>query len=446
MLGGMPSPRDLRRTDVDGQVIISVGSAVLFSYDCEDAGLRNLAAVTLPEMGFTARLVANVLGITEVYVSMLRARVRAEGSGGLMHRRGRPPALGARDRGRARAWRAGGVTDAAIGKRLGIHGATVARALVGVDRPDSDPVAQAATLPVPAAAGPDTETTGDRAGAEPTTQELDPAAPPAGSAAIRTGSYPCRYAGAMLLYPYLDLVGAEGIFATCTGGPARRYGDQHVLTTATLGFALGAGTVEATKHLRRAEEGAAVGLVLTPQLGTLRGRLSALADSCDPLRLQRAFAAGMLAADPAADAVYFVDDHFVPYAGAQPVAKGWNTKRRHAQPGRDDTLVVDARGRAVVFGSGEPTSLASNLPAVLAQLRQVLGPDAPILLGFDRGGAYPSAFSTCRDAGAHWVSYRRAPLVATTATPAQASITRGGEQAVVMLADENVQIKDYGGH
>ena len=143
-----------------------------------------------------------------------------------------------------------------------------------------------------------------------------------------------------MLFPYLDLVGAQGIFATCTGGPARRYGDQHVLTTATLGFALGAGTVEAAKHLRRAEAGVAVGLAATPELGTLRSRLSALADGSDPLGLQRAFAAGMLAAGPAADTVYFVDDHFVPYAGARPVAKGWNTKRRHAQPGRDDTLVV----------------------------------------------------------------------------------------------------------
>ena len=439
MLGGMPVPRDLHRDDVDGQVIITVGSTVLFSYDGADAGLRNLAAVTLPEMGFTARLVAHVLGITEVYVSMLRARARTQGSAGLMHQRGRPPALGARDLGQARTWRSGGVTDTAIGKRLGVHGSTVARALVGVDRPGSDPVAQAATLPHPAAgAEPATQEQ------EPTTQEPDPPASPDGSAAIGTGSYRCRYAGAMLLYPYLHLVGAQGIFATLTGGPARRYGDQHVLTTAVLGFALGAGTVEATKHLRRADAGHAVGLGATPTLGTLRGRLSALAEATDPLALQRAFAAGMLAADPAAEAVYFVDDHFVPYAGAQPVAKGWNTKRRHAQPGRDDTLVVDARGRAVVFGSGEPTSLASNLPGVLAQLRQVLGADAPILLGFDRGGSYPSAFTTCREAGAHWVSYRRAPLVATTATPAAATITRSGAQVEVMLADEMVQIKSYG--
>ena len=83
------------------------------------------------------------------------------------------------------------------------------------------------------------------------------------------------------------------------------------------------------------------------------------------MRLQRAFAAGLLKADPAADPVYFVDDHFVAYSGARPVAKGWNTKRRHAQPGRDDTLIVDARSRAVVFGSGEHPGLVSTLPGVL---------------------------------------------------------------------------------
>ena len=71
-------------------------------------------------------------------------------------------------------------------------------------------------------------------------------------------------------------------------------------------------------------------------------------------------------------------------------------------------------------------------------------PRAPILLGFDRGGSYPAAFTTCREAGAHWVSYRRAPLVATTATPTQATITRGGAAAQVMLADENVDINGYG--
>jgi len=248
----------------------------------------------------------------------------------------------------------------------------------------------------------------------------------------------------MLLHGYLDRVGAEAVFATVAGAPARRYDDLAVLTCATIGFALGIHTVEGSKHLRRAEAGAVAGLAMVPELATLRSRLSALADRCDPLALQRAFAAGMLTADPAADPVYFVDDHFVPYSGAKPVGKGWNTKRRHAQPGRDDTLLVDARGRAVVFGSGEPSGLSSTLPGVLAQLRQVLGPDAPVLLGFDRGGAYPSAFTACRAAGADWVTYRRAPLVEATATPRRSWTVRDGKRISVTLADETVQLKGYG--
>jgi hypothetical protein len=152
----------------------------------------------------------------------------------------------------------------------------------------------------------------------------------------------------------------------------------------------------------------------------------------------------MIAFDPASHPVYFVDDHFVAYSGAAPVAKGWNTRRRHAEAGRDDTLVVDARGRAVVFSSAEPTGLSSNLPGVLAQLREVIGPDAPILLGFDRGGAYPVAFRACADAGAHWVTYRRAPLVDATVAPKRSWTLRDGRRINVMLADELVEINGYG--
>jgi hypothetical protein len=97
-----------------------------------------------------------------------------------------------------------------------------------------------------------------------------------------------------------------------------------------------------------------------------------------------------------------------------------------------------------VFGSGEPSGLVSTLPAVLTQLREVLGPDPAILLGFDRGGAYPSAFRACRDAGADWVTYRRAPLVKATVTPRRSWTVRDGKRISVMLADEIVELKGYG--
>src|SRR5664279_4890456 len=437
---GMPEPVVLRLATSDGQVLVTWGHALVYRFEVQDIGMRNLAIVALTDAGRRVDEVAQVFDLTATYVSMLRGRARLKGSAGLVRRRGRPPKLSEHQVAQARMWAGLGWTQQAISQRLGCARSVISDLLARVGPVPVQESLHATCNAEPTVAEPDeTQTTEVE-----TETGSDPVVAPVGSARIKTGTYWCRYAGAMLLYPYLDLVGTQGIFATLTGAPARRYCDVSVLTTATLGFALGAGTVEGTKHLRRADAGAAVGLTATPELATLRARLSALADGSDPLQLQRAFAAGMLTADPAPDAVYFVDDHFVPYAGARPVAKGWNTKHRHAQPGRDDTLEVDARGRAVLFGSGEPTSLASNLPGVLAQLRQVLGPGAPILLGFDRGGSYPSAFTTCRDAGAHWVSYRRAPLVASTATPTRATITRGSEQVQVMLADEIVQIKDYG--
>ena len=81
-----------------------------------------------------------------------------------------------------------------------------------------------------------------------------------------------------------------------------------------------------------------------------------------------------------------------------------------------------------MFGSGEPTGLSTTLPAVLTQLRALIGPDAPVLLGFDRGGAYPVTFTACRDAGADWVTYRRAPLADTTATPRRSWTVRDGKR------------------
>src|SRR5258707_143298 len=157
-------------------------------------------------------------------------------------------------------------------------------------------------------------------------------------------------------------------------------------------------------------------------------------------------AAAMLAADAPGLHVYYVDDHFVPYEGAKPVAKGWNTKRRHAQPGRADTMVADYHGRAVAFATGDPSGLAATLPPVLAQLRQVTGAEAKILLGFDRGGSYPVAFRAIRDARADWVTWRRGPLAPVTAAPRRHWAARGdGKPAeVLLLADETVEIKDYG--
>jgi hypothetical protein len=428
----MPGLVALCRCTADGQTVVSYGQRLVFRYDEDDTGMRNLAVVALTDAGAPGREVAGLFGLSPEYVSRLRAQARRWGAAGLVRRRGRPPKLSERQVANARRWIGEGLTQTEVAARC-----KVARSVI------SELVARRGPLPVQEVldpAGDEHPTTTEPVMTEPVMTE--PVA--GGSARLVAGVYPSRYAGAALLYSYFDLVDAAGIFATVTGGPARRYDDLAVLASATVGFALGIDTVEGAKHLRRGDAGAVVGITAIPQLRTLRERLAGLADGSDPLALQRAFAKSMLAADPATSPVYYVDDHFVAYTGARPVAKGYNTKRRLAEPGRADTLVIDHRGRAVCFASDEPSGLTRSLPGMLTQLREVVGPDAPILLGFDRGGSYPSAFAACQAAGVDWVTYRRGKLEATTAPARECSYVRDGQPISVILADDTVEIPGYG--
>jgi hypothetical protein len=217
-----------------------------------------------------------------------------------------------------------------------------------------------------------------------------------------------------------------------------------LLTAVSMCFALGAATTEQLKHLAAAEAGPLAGLGALPGLRALRPELARIADRTDPVALQRMFASAMLAADPVASGVYYVDDHFVPYTGAKPVAKGWNNKRGKAERGHADTHVTAHDGRAVCFVTGEPSGLSVTLPKALAELKKAAGPGAAIMVGFDRGGAYPQVFTHCRDQDVHWVTYRRAPLAVPARLPVITTVTYGGRTRQLAWAEEEVQLKDYG--
>ena len=457
ILEGMPDPSLLHRADRDGTTWILAGSVVLACYPSGDAGARNVAVAVCRQLGFGGRAVAAVTGLTENYVATLHNRALREGTAGLVRAPGRPRKLAAGAWEKAARWRAGGASDSEIARRLGVAQSTVFRRLgpaaVREQLPESGP----AGGPEPQAGGPEAGPAAPGPGepAAPGPQASEPAAPEPSSrpaaepgSAAGTEAAPSRYAGAMLTHAYYDRIGAEAILAAALPpGLARpRYDDLALLAATSPAFALGASSAEGTKHLIPDQAGILAGIGRLPGLRTLRPRLSAIADHCDPLALQRQLGAAMLAADPPGLHVYYVDDHFVPYEGAKPVPKGWNTKRRHAQPGRAGTMVTDYRGRAVAFASGEPSGLSATLPGVLAQLRQVLGEHAKIMLGFDRGGSYPVAFRAVREQHANWVTWRRAPLAPVAAAPRRfwAARSDGRPAEVLHLADETVTIKDYG--
>ena len=248
-----------------------------------------------------------------------------------------------------------------------------------------------------------------------------------------------RYAGAMLLHAYPGRAGE--ILPDAADGEAR---DVALLSAVSMCFALGAATAEQVKHLVPAEAGPLAGLAALPSLRSLRPRLAAVADAADPLALQAAFAAAMLAASPETSGVYYVDDHFVLYAGAKPVGKGWNNKRGRAERGRVDTHMTTADGRAVCFVTGEPSGLSVTLPKALAELARAVPPRTPIMLGFDRGGACPAVFAALpgQQRALGDLPARPAGHPGHAAGPDRHHRER--QTRTIAWAEETVQLKDYG--
>jgi len=260
---------------------------------------------------------------------------------------------------------------------------------------------------------------------------------------IGSGLVQSAYAGAMLLHGFFERAGASEVLAGLPSLSARRYDAPGLIGAASFGFALGSSSAEGTKHLLSADAGALIGRERFPHLRTLRPRLSALSEGVDPLVLQARLAKAMLEADETPPEVFFVDDHFVAYAGRARVQKGWNTRRRHAEAGRDDTFVVDHTWRAICFSSGPPSGLSKTMLDPLDQLRAIVG-DRKVMIGFDRVGSYPKVFAELKARGFHFVTYRRAPLLEPAVAPRRTWTLIEGQRRYLSVADETVVMDGVG--
>ena len=445
----MPQPIELRRQAVGDEVVVSYGGAVLAVYERGDRGMRNLAIVALTRAGVSGVEVAALFGVRPEHVSRLRRQAEAGGSAALVPPMGRPRKLGAAGLKRACALADEGRSGTEIAAELGVSAATISRLLARRPRNEPQRLDLGVRIDASETADADDNEEEEEEEGDPSAETVNANTEQGGEEEgtvvprIGDGERGSAYAGAMLLHAFLDRVGAGAVLGALPSGPARRYDATALVLSATFGFALGASSAEGTKHLLGADAGALVGLASFPHLRTLRPRLGALADAVDPLGVQVALAKAMLDADDASPAVFFVDDHFVAYTGQAPVAKGWNTRRRHAEPGRDDTVIVDDRWRAVCFASGPPSGLSTTMWGPLDQLRAVCG-DRPAMIGFDRGGAYPKVFAELARRGFDWVTYRRAPLATPTVKPKRSWVELDGRRHHLVVADETVTLDGVG--
>ena len=437
----MPAPLELRLEVVGENVVVSYGGRALAVYERGDQGMRNLAIVSLTQAGVKCVEVGRVFGMRPEHVSRLRGQVAEQGSGALVRPMGRPRKL---DRGAvARAYEMSdrGAAGSEIARRVGVSEATISRVLAR--RPAGEVQRLAVSEASEAQATEPEVSVTDVADTAETIVADEGVVSESGVVGVLDGGGSSVYAGAMLLHPFLERVGAGEVLSVLDSGPSRSYDTTAVVLAAMFAFALGSSSLEGSKHLQLADAGLLVGLERFPHLRTLRARLGALADSVDPLGVQVAFAKAMLDADRDPPEVLFVDEHFVAYSGARPVSKGWNTRRRHAEPGRHETVIVDDRWRAICFASGPPQGLTTGMLGPLDQLQQICG-ERPLMIGFDRGGAYPKAFTALRDRGMDWVTYRRAPLAAVTVEPRSSWVRIDGRRHYLRVADEQVELDGYG--
>jgi len=392
--GLFPPPKHfLTVTRVDDQQVVHVGSLPIQVYGSGEVWVKRQTMVGLAEGGaFKVGTIASAFGVSRQYLSALRTRYREEGAhaldGGRRGPKG-PSKVTPRLSRQMRNLRQQGLSLREIAGRVSrgkrkISYDTVRRVLAG--GPEQPPLPEV----------------GETLELEKEVIESPPMEPTVAS----------RYAGAMLLYVGLAVLGLWEAFQELrvSLGRAARYDLNRVVAVVALGFALRLGSMERFKTALQRDFGALIGTPSVPTVRTLRQRIGELAESLDGVALNRIMFRNYIRAEPIWEGVYYLDGHFCPYTGEEPVAKGWDAKRRLARPGQTDLYVHDVTGRALFFMNCPANNhLSRKIPELLEEIRRVAR-EQSILLIFDRGGFSSRLFSYLDQQGVGYITFLKGRL------------------------------------
>jgi hypothetical protein len=81
-------------------------------------------------------------------------------------------------------------------------------------------------------------------------------------------------------------------------------------------------SIEDFTNVRRKDLGVLIGEETGPTVVSLRGKITALAESVDPVAVSRELFRRYLAIEPAWEGLYYIDGHFCPYYGKEPTPRG----------------------------------------------------------------------------------------------------------------------------
>lgn len=142
--------------------------------------------------------------------------------------------------------------------------------------------------------------------------------------------------------------------------------------------------------------------------------------------------------------VAYVDNHLRKYTGKHVIRKGWKMQEKRVVPGVTDYYVHDSSGRPLLrMDSPEHAPLVDVLRPIAGFLRSQIGAETPILLVFDRAGAFPEEMSALRNEGFEFVTYERRPFPAVPApTFESASVLRYRKESIRWVEDRQRNLLD----
>jgi hypothetical protein len=104
----------------------------------------------------------------------------------------------------------------------------------------------------------------------------------------------------------------------------------------------------------------------------------------------------------------YIDGHVRTYHGKHVIAKGYDTRTRHAVPATTDYWVNDQKGDPLFVITAEANAAMTRmLTPILEEARVLLGPRRRITIVFDRGGWSPKLFAKLIAMGFDILTYRK---------------------------------------
>lgn len=421
----------LEKVAIGDEVLLVYRGLAVLSYGAEDRVGRDMAVAMLLRNGMKGKSVARLCGMSEGHVTGVRKRLAAGGLEALAvrGRMGRPRALTERQEVRLRELHAAGMSQKAMASALDTSRNVVRGALTRLGLMGSGTHVQKSLQGIGVAASPRPleSPVGHLSKAE-EDEELKPGADlPCGPA-----EHPSRYAGTLLLAAAMAKLGVDEALdaANARRRPTAIYDAQQMATALACAWVAGFPSLESMHERDAGGLGVVLGLERSPSVRTIHRAIGEMVTDFDPIEFGTGLMKGLREAGREQPRLFGIDGHFKEYTGKAPIDKGWNPHKRMATKGLGLVLVHDAEGKTwLSLPTGAGDALSQHVLPAARRLRQVHGPEAPIVLGFDRGGFCFETLRALHDEGFGYLAW----VPATAKTPPLASVApeQDGVGAVV---------------